>query len=167
MLKSGNAYAFVGNQPAAQQTVDNTVDLSEGLVADIKRMRFRKDKTNAALVIKIDPTSLLAITEEAFDDVTLEEIQEALPDNTPRLLLISYVLKHPGAEGRVSYPLVGISYIPATSNTHNKMLYASASNFVLSTKAQVSGKILDLVDSEDFDDEWLSKLVISGKTRAS
>lgn len=145
--------------------MDNTVDVSEDLQEHLKRMRFRKEKTNSCVVIKIDATTLQAVCEESLDDCSIEDIQEALPENSPRLLLLSYVLKHP--EGRTSYPLVGISYIPATANTHNMMLYASASTYVLSTKAQTSGKILELTDLEDLDDEWLTTLVLSGKTRAN
>lgn len=67
-----------------------------------------KDKTNAALLLKIDPKELLIVAEEYMDDTKLSDIAEALPESSPRFIVISFQLNH--KDGRVSYPLAGVYY---------------------------------------------------------
>ncbi|KAJ3042256.1 hypothetical protein HDV00_007622 [Rhizophlyctis rosea] len=143
-------------------SAQNTCDVPEDVVEALKKFRFRKSKSNAALVIKIDTKDLRVVIDETLEDTTIEEVAETLPDSTPRYIVLSYELKH--KDGRVSYPLVGIYYNPSGSSTSNRMLYASTTSFLFQ-KADIAGKIFDLTDSEDLTDEWLTEKLEGSKTR--
>ncbi|KAI8910660.1 hypothetical protein DFJ77DRAFT_470635 [Powellomyces hirtus] len=122
----------------------------------------RKSKTNAALILKIEVAALKVVIDEQLDDVSIEEIAEALPDTTPRFLVVSFELKH--KDGRISYPLFGLYYNPGGSSTSNRMLYASTKNY-LYQQTDISGKIFDLTESEDLTEEWLTQQLENSKTR--
>jgi len=62
--------------------------------------------------------------EERFDSVTLEELAEELPQNTPRYVVLSYELNY--SDGRTSYPLVLIGWAPESSEIGMMMLHATA-----------------------------------------
>lgn len=68
----------------------------------------RKEKTNAALLLKIDPKELLVIIDDFLENIDVPSLSEALPETSPRFMVISYELKH--RDGRISYPLTGIYY---------------------------------------------------------
>ncbi|KAK5671404.1 hypothetical protein QVD99_002117 [Batrachochytrium dendrobatidis] len=89
-----------------------TCQVSEEALKEIKLLRFRKAKSNAALILKIDIQSLTVIKDQFFDDAALADIAEELPDSTPRFLVVSYEMKH--RDGRISYPLVGRLLDPAS-----------------------------------------------------
>ncbi|KAJ3009945.1 hypothetical protein HKX48_007662 [Thoreauomyces humboldtii] len=145
-----------------QNTIDNTCDVPQDIKDAVKSFRFRKSKTNAALVLKIDVPALKVVFDELLEDVSIEDVAEILPDNTPRFLVMSYELKH--KDGRVSYPLFGLYYNPDGASTRNRMLYASTRNF-LYTQTDISGKIFDLSDAEELTDEWLTEQLEASKTR--
>ncbi|KAJ3000862.1 hypothetical protein HDV02_002325 [Globomyces sp. JEL0801] len=114
-----------------------------------------KDKTIAALVLKIDPNSLQVVVEHYLQNVTLEDIVEELPETSPRFIVISYELKH--KDGRISYPLAG-------SSLNNRMCYASTVTQVF-TEAGITGKVFDLVEAEELTDDWMVSQLESSKTR--
>jgi len=62
--------------------------------------------------------------EEQFDNVTLEELVEELPENSPRYVVLSYQLSF--SDGRTSYPLILISWIPESSEVGLMTLHATA-----------------------------------------
>ncbi|KAI8901515.1 hypothetical protein BC833DRAFT_577467 [Globomyces pollinis-pini] len=127
-----------------------------------KVLRFRKDKTIAALVLKIDPNSLQVVVEHYLQNVSLEDIVEELPETSPRFIVISYELKH--KDGRISYPLAGIYYNPEGSSLNNRMCYASTVTQVF-TEAGITGKVFDLVEAEELTDDWMVSQLESSKTR--
>lgn len=138
----------------------NTCTISADAIKQFKTLRFRKEKTNAALILKIDVQEMTVLVEEFKEEFTIKDLQEDLPESNPRYLVISYKLNH--KDGRVSFPMAGIYYCPAGASTINKMTYASASNVVF----QEAGiKVFDLVDPEDFTDEWLVEKIEASKTR--
>lgn len=139
-----------------------TCQANQEVLDKIKELRFRKDKTNACLILKIDPKELLVILDEYMDNTDLNSISEALPSTTPRFLVISYELKH--KDGRISYPLTGIYYNPEGASTSNKMLYASSTSLIFH-EAGIVGKVFDLQNGEDLSDEWLVQRLESSKTR--
>ncbi|KAI8999470.1 hypothetical protein BC832DRAFT_571648 [Gaertneriomyces semiglobifer] len=124
--------------------------------------RFRRSKTNAALILKIDPNTLTVMIDENLEDTSIEDVAEALPETMPRFLVVSYELKH--KDGRISYPLFGIYYNPEGSNSANRMLYASTKTY-LYQKADIASKIFDLADAEELTDEWLTQQLENSKTR--
>ncbi|KAI9217213.1 hypothetical protein BC828DRAFT_351713, partial [Blastocladiella britannica] len=77
----------------------------------LKKFRLRRSKTMAAMLLKIDFNDLTVQHDETLEDLpSLEELADALPESTPRYVVLSYVVNH--ADGRVSYPLVMMQYTP-------------------------------------------------------
>lgn len=87
-----------------------TCDIPEEVVAEFRKMKMSKSKTNNALVLTINTKELRVEVGETLNNFTWEALQEELPDSTPRFLAISYCWNM--GEDRVSYPLVFIYYAP-------------------------------------------------------
>ncbi|PWN23641.1 glia maturation factor beta [Microstroma glucosiphilum] len=118
----------------------STVDIPKSLLEDLAKFRMAKRSSgSAAIVIKVDKKKLLMEMEEQFDDVSLEELEDELPENTPRYILLSYQLSH--KDGRVSFPLVLLFWCPETSSVEMSTLYASALSS-LSVQSDV-GKVVE------------------------
>ncbi|XP_064601831.1 glia maturation factor gamma-like [Liolophura sinensis] len=116
-----------------------------------EKFRFRKQKTNAAIVLKIDQKAMTIVLDEEYEDCTVEEVQEDLPQQRPSYVLFSYVLKHD--DGRVSYPLAFIFVSPAGCKPEQQMMYAgSKTQLVTDLKAT---KVFELRSSDEFTEEWL------------
>ncbi|KAI9341799.1 hypothetical protein DFJ73DRAFT_536248 [Zopfochytrium polystomum] len=124
------------------------------VVAAGKDLRFRKGRTMACLIIKLDPNTLQASVQQRLDDCTVEDLQEELPDSSPRLIVISYELKH--EDGRVSFPLIGIYYLPPNASDKLRMVYASGQQDVF--RALDIVKVYDITDTDDLSDAWLQTL---------
>ncbi|KAH6561912.1 hypothetical protein BASA62_009532 [Batrachochytrium salamandrivorans] len=151
-----------------------TCQVADQTLKELKALRFRKEKSNAALILKIDLATLTIVKDEFLDNTTLADVSEALPDSTPRFIVISYEMKH--RDGRVSYPLVGktyafeiihrsrIYYNPVGSSTSNRMLYASSSSFLFQS-ADITGKVFDLADLEELSDDWMVQKLEASLTR--
>ncbi|PWN29376.1 glia maturation factor beta [Jaminaea rosea] len=121
----------------------STVDIPPPLLKRLEAFRMAKrSASSAAVVIKIDKAKLTMDVEEEYENIGLEELEEELPENTPRFILLSYRLAH--SDGRVSFPLVLVYWAPATSSTEMSTLYTSALS-ALSVKADV-GKVVDMRD---------------------
>jgi len=60
---------------------------------------------------------------ERFDDVSIDDLAEELPEASPRYVVLSYILEH--KDGRTSSPLVLINWAPACE-TSLLTLHASA-----------------------------------------
>ncbi|KAF8635497.1 hypothetical protein AX17_003887 [Amanita inopinata Kibby_2008] len=103
-----------------------TVDIPQSVGSDIRKFRLAKRSQDAisALVVKINKKELVMETEERFDNISIEELAEELPENAPRYVLLSYQLSYP--DGRKSYPLVLINWAPSTSEIGFLTLHASA-----------------------------------------
>ncbi|KAL9715414.1 hypothetical protein Ac2012v2_002077 [Leucoagaricus gongylophorus] len=61
---------------------------------------------------------------EQFDEISIDELAEVLPENAPRYVVLSHELNHP--DGRKSYPLVLVNWAPTSSETSLLTLHASA-----------------------------------------
>ncbi|PWN35693.1 glia maturation factor beta [Meira miltonrushii] len=132
-----------------------TVDIGTPLLDKIKDFRMSKhSQGNSAIVVKIDKAKLEMDIEDEFNNITLEDLKEELPENSPRFIVLSYELHH--KDGRTSFPLVLIYWAPQTSSMELKTLYTSAlQNF--SVKADISGKVLDIREESEFDKESLDR----------
>lgn len=97
----------------------STVDIDPELTKELRSFRLSKRSSKgAALIAKIDKGKLLLHKEEVLDPITPEELEEELPENTPRFVVLSCELRHD--DGRVSYvraprltmqPLVLLQYV--------------------------------------------------------
>ncbi|KAG9099830.1 hypothetical protein FRC07_010472 [Ceratobasidium sp. 392] len=61
---------------------------------------------------------------EQFDNISMEDLAEELPDASPRYVVLSYERKHD--DGRISFPLIMLNWTPAGSETGLMTLHASA-----------------------------------------
>ncbi|KAG0202133.1 hypothetical protein BGX28_005275 [Mortierella sp. GBA30] len=136
--------------------MSSTCDIDPHLVEKLEAFRFAKrSQGNAALICKIDKNKLLIQEDEELESVTMDDVAEMLPENTPRYVVLSFELKHD--DGRVSYPLVFIYYSPKGAKPELNMLYASAKTH-FQNKIGL-GKVFDIDDAEALTEEWLrSKL---------
>ena len=122
--------------------MSSTVDIDETLLKELRSFRLSKSSKSAALVVKIDKKKLLLEKDEVFDTITPDELQEELPEHSPRFILLSYEMKHD--DGRVSFPLVLVYWAPASASMELSTLYTTALP-TFSGRADV-GKVLDVRD---------------------
>ena len=130
--------------------------IDDELKAALKKFRYRKEKTVAAIVMKIEPDKMLVIEDEAYDDIEdIEEFVGELPEHIPRYIAFSYVLNHDN--GRVSYPLCFIFVSPSGAKPELQMMYAGSKLEVVNELGIT--KVFELRSTEEFTEEWLkSKL---------
>jgi len=124
----------------------------------MRKFRFaRRNSGSAALVVKIDRNKHIMEEVEQFDDISLEDLAEELPANQPRYVLLSY--EQHFDDGRKSFPLILINWIPTTCETGALTLHASAILDFENT-AGVS-KVIEVRDGE----EELTKEAIDAKLK--
>uniref|UniRef100_A0AAQ4PXY9 ADF-H domain-containing protein n=1 Tax=Gasterosteus aculeatus aculeatus TaxID=481459 RepID=A0AAQ4PXY9_GASAC len=99
-------------------------EVDESLKAKLKKFRFRKETTNAAIIMKIDMEKQLVIVEEEYEDISMDELREELPERQPRFIVYSYKYVH--SDGRVSYPLCFIFSSPMGCKPEQQMMYAGS-----------------------------------------
>ncbi|WFD18755.1 hypothetical protein MCAP1_000966 [Malassezia caprae] len=118
-----------------------TVDIAPELLAELRSFRLAKRSSKgAALVAKINKAQLRIEKEDVFDSITPEDLEEELPEHSPRFVVLSMELRH--EDGRISYPLVLIHWAPVSSSMELSTLYASAVS-MFSAHADV-GKVIDV-----------------------
>ncbi|KAF4085772.1 hypothetical protein AMELA_G00098610 [Ameiurus melas] len=59
-------------------------EVDPSLTEKLKKFRFRKETTNAAILMKIDMEKQLVILEEEYEDISLDDLREELPERQPR-----------------------------------------------------------------------------------
>ncbi|KAF9218283.1 maturation factor [Gyrodon lividus] len=136
--------------------MSHTVDIPQALRDSLRKFRFARRSTgSAALVVKIDRKKLTMEEEEQFNNISIEELVEELPENSPRYVVLSYELRH--KDGRVSFPLVLVNWAPPSSETKSMTLHASA--FLDFQSAAEVSKVIDIQDGA----EGLTKEAIDAK----
>ncbi|KIO13652.1 hypothetical protein M404DRAFT_12555 [Pisolithus tinctorius Marx 270] len=126
--------------------MSHTVDIPPELKSSLRKFRFAKrSQGHAALVVKIDRNELIMKEEEQYDNISIEELAEELPENSPRYVVLSYELKH--SDGRTSFPLVLVNWAPTTCEIKMMTLHASALIEFQNT-ADVS-KVIEVRDGPD------------------
>lgn len=106
-------------------------------------------------MLSIDRKTLEIVEDEVHDNISLEDLVEELPENTPRFVILSYELKHD--DGRVNFPLLFIYWSPSTAKAEVNMLYASAKTY-LQDKISVN-RGFDIREADTLTDEYLRKLL--------
>ena len=102
--------------------------LDPDLEQQLTQFRFRKEKNNCAVVMKVGHTGIAAVEiygmnnqvdkasqtivcDEVLEDIEeVEELKESLPDHQPRFIVYTFKLSH--SDGRCSYPMCFIFYSP-------------------------------------------------------
>ncbi|GAB1601367.1 glia maturation factor beta-like [Argonauta hians] len=128
-------------------------ELKEDVKERIKQFRFANKKCTAAVILKVDMNTLKVIIDSEYEDCTVDEIQEDLPDSQPRFVVLSYVYNH--SDGRVSYPLVFIFVSPLGCKPEQQMLYAGSVRAL--TKELEMTKVFDIRSTEEFTVEWIEE----------
>ncbi|CAL8302229.1 unnamed protein product [Boreogadus saida] len=149
-------------------------DVDEALVEKLKAFRFRKATNNAAIIMKIDKEKQLVVLEEEYEDITVEDLREELPERQPRypwlypalyggqvvflnlagtFLVYSYQLHHD--DGRVSYPLCFIFSSPCDCKPEQQMMYAGSKNKLVKTLNLT--KVFEVRTTEELTEEWLKE----------
>lgn len=77
----------------------------------------------------------------------MQDLSDDLPDNQPRFILLSYPLTM--SSGRMSVPYVLVAYMPSTTSSEQRMLYAGAKE--LMRKEAETGRVIDIEDAEDIE----------------
>ncbi|KAK4686993.1 hypothetical protein P7C73_g3125, partial [Tremellales sp. Uapishka_1] len=126
-------------------TSQHTVDIPLTVKEELKKFRFNNRNGNAALSVKIVRASLSMAVDEELKDISIEEIAEELPENSPRYVILSHELKH--KDGRISYPLLLINWAPSSSPTDLMTLHASSLSYFQQT-AEIA-KVLEVRDGAE------------------
>ncbi|KAJ1310457.1 hypothetical protein OPQ81_007190 [Rhizoctonia solani] len=134
------------------------VEIPQALKDSLRKFRFAKRNAgSAALVVKINKKTLQMEEVEQFDDISMEDLAEELPDASPRYVVLSYERKHD--DGRISFPLVLINWTPQGSETGLMTLHAS-SLVAFQNTVEVS-TVVEVRDGA----EGLTKAAIDAKLR--
>ncbi|EJU05336.1 glia maturation factor beta [Dacryopinax primogenitus] len=136
--------------------MSGTVDIPTELKNSLRKFRFaRRSAGNAALIVKVNKSKLIMEEVEVFDSISVDDLAEELPENSPRFVLMSYELEH--RDGRKSFPLILINWAPSTCEISMLTLHASA--FLQFQNAADVSKIIEIRDGT----ESLTKDAIDAK----
>jgi len=126
--------------------------LDPDLEQQLTQFRFRKEKTNCAVVMKVDKESQTIVCDEVLEDIEgLEELKESLPDHQPRFIVYTFKLSH--SDGRSSFPMCFIFYSPRDCKPEMQMMYAG-SKLDLVNRVQLQ-HTFEVRELEDMTEEWL------------
>ncbi|XP_033880977.1 glia maturation factor beta-like [Acipenser ruthenus] len=128
-------------------------DVDETLMAKLKKFRFRKETSNAAIIMKIDKDKQLVIIEEEYEDISPDDLRSELPERQPRFLVYSYKYNH--SDGRVSYPLCFIFSSPVGCKPEQQMMYAGSKNRLV--QAAELTKVFEIRNTDDLTEDWLKE----------
>lgn len=123
------------------------------LIKKLKSFRFRSETTNAAIVMKVDKETQKVVLDEEYDNVSLDDLKEELPERQPRFIVYSYTHKH--EDGRVSYPLCFIFCSPSGCKPDQQMMYAGSKTALV--KESGLTKVFEVRGTEELSEEWLLK----------
>uniref|UniRef100_A0A3B3D4J5 ADF-H domain-containing protein n=2 Tax=Oryzias melastigma TaxID=30732 RepID=A0A3B3D4J5_ORYME len=126
-------------------------EVDESLKEKLKKFRFRKETNNAAILMKIDMEKQLVILEEEYEDISMDDLRNELPERQPRFIVYSYKYVH--ADGRVSYPLCFIFSSPMGCKPEQQMMYAGSKNRLVQS-ADLT-KVFETRNVDDLTEEWL------------
>ncbi|XP_048837501.1 glia maturation factor gamma-like [Brienomyrus brachyistius] len=126
-------------------------EVEDSLLEKLKRFRFRKETSNAAILMKIDKEKQLVILEEEYEDISLDDLKNELPERQPRFIVYSYKYTH--ADGRISYPLCFIFSSPVGCKPEQQMMYAGSKNRLV--QAAELTKVFETRNADDLSEEWL------------
>ncbi|XP_054462003.1 glia maturation factor gamma isoform X1 [Anoplopoma fimbria] len=128
-------------------------EVDESLKEKLRKFRFRKETSNAAILMKIDMKKQLVILEEEYDDISLDDLREELPERQPRFMVYSYKYVHD--DGRVSYPLCFIFSSPIGCKPAQQMMYAGSKSQLVK-EAELT-KVFETRNAEELTEDWLKK----------
>ncbi|MBN3271163.1 GMFB factor, partial [Polyodon spathula] len=137
-------------------------DVDGELVEKLRQFRFRKETSNAAIIMKIDKDKQLVILDEEYEDISPDDLKDELPERQPRYPLnkkcLCAVYKYQHDDGRVSYPLCFIFSSPVGCKPEQQMMYAGSKNKLVKTVELtkfILFQVFEIRNTEDLTEEWL------------
>ncbi|XP_049432985.1 glia maturation factor gamma [Epinephelus fuscoguttatus] len=128
-------------------------EVDESLKTKLEKFRFRKETTNAAILMKIDMEKHLVVLDKECEDISPDDLREELPERQPRFIVYSYKYVHD--DGRVSYPLCFIFSSPAGCKPDQQMMYAGSKNELVKTVGLT--KVFETRSVDEVTEEWLKQ----------
>ncbi|XP_059840977.1 glia maturation factor gamma-like [Hypanus sabinus] len=126
-------------------------DVDSELLARLKKFRFRKETSNAAIIIKVDKESQKMVLEEEHEDISPDSLRVELPERQPRFVVYSYKYVH--HDKRVSYPMCLIFSSPQGCNPQQQVMYAGSKNRLV--QASEISKVFEIRSTEELTESWL------------
>ncbi|XP_067831108.1 glia maturation factor gamma-like [Heptranchias perlo] len=126
-------------------------DVDPELLERLKKFRFRKETTNAAIVIKVDKVSQKMVLEEEHEDISPDSLRSELPERQPRFIVYSYKYVH--HDKRVSYPMCLIFSSPQGCNPQQQMMYAGSKNRLVQIGELT--KVFEIRNIDELTEDWL------------
>lgn len=123
----------------------------EATKSAIKKFRMESARSDQAqaLIVKIDDDLQLVLDTEVPEPLThVNDLEELLPESTPRFILLSYPTTT--SDGRKTTPFVMIHHRPVNATQHNRMLYVGALDLV-ANEAGVR-KVIDIEELDEVED---------------
>ncbi|KAK7103440.1 glia maturation factor gamma-like [Littorina saxatilis] len=117
----------------------------------LTKFKFRKEKNNAAIVLKINKETQSVVMDEEYDDVDIDELANELPASQPRYVILSYVYKQ--SDGRVSYPLCFIFVSPPGCQPDLTMMYAGTKTALVKF-AEIT-KVFEIRSTEELTEDFI------------
>ncbi|RZF39545.1 hypothetical protein LSTR_LSTR001066 [Laodelphax striatellus] len=129
-------------------------DIGDDVKEALKKFRFRKSETNAALILKVDREKQLIRIEDLIEDVSLDDLREThLPSHQPRFVVYCYRMEH--ADGRVSFPMCFIFITPRDSQMELQIMYAGT-KLALQKEADLT-RVYEVRELDELTEEWLQE----------
>ncbi|XP_014255586.1 glia maturation factor beta [Cimex lectularius] len=134
----------------------NVCEIEDDVKEALKKFRFRKAETSAALILKVDKQAQKICIDELVEDTSLDDLQEVLPGHQPRYVVYTCRLAHP--DGRVSFPMCFIYVTPRDCQTDLQIMYAGT-KIAVQREANLP-LAYEVRELDELTDEWLySKLL--------
>ncbi|XP_046418024.1 glia maturation factor [Neodiprion pinetum] len=128
-------------------------DIEDDVKEELKKFRFRKNKNNAALILKVVRERQKICIDELLEDITIDELQDSLPGHQPRYIVYSYKMEH--ADGRLSYPMCFIYYTPRDSQMELQIMYAGT-KLALQKEADLT-RVYEVRELDELTEDWLKE----------
>ncbi|XP_050702647.1 glia maturation factor gamma-like [Eriocheir sinensis] len=126
--------------------------IDPGLKELMRKFRFRRATTNAAIIMKVNQAASEIVLEEELEDLEdVDALRSSIPDTQPRYVLFSWRIEH--ADGRVSFPMAFIFTTPRDSQPKLQMMYAGSYSHVV--KECELTKVFQIRDLDELDEEWI------------
>ncbi|XP_026313908.1 glia maturation factor beta [Hyposmocoma kahamanoa] len=131
----------------------NVCDITEDVKETLKKFRFAKHSSTAALILKVNREKQVLEVDEELENVELEELQDILPSHQPRFIVYSYKMDH--SDGRQSFPLCFIFYTPRDAHMELQVMYAGTQRALA---AEVGApRLLEVREIDELTDDWLKE----------
>lgn len=128
-------------------------DIGDDIKDALKAFRFRKNETNAALIMKVDREKQRICIDDLLEDVSVDDLRETLPGHQPRFVVYSYRMEH--GDGRVSFPMCFIYITPRDSQIELQIMYAGT-KLALQKEADLT-RVYEVRELDELTEEWLKE----------